>query len=130
MAQTKTATPDVEDVRPYLQGVAKYLVERLYGPDGPPWGTTLSDIRDVLLDLRQILCEDMLQRLLNKQAQSEQPKPQVYRQCPCCHDEVDPDEPQTRILDTRVGVAEWDERKTYCRRCRRAFFPSVQESGD
>jgi hypothetical protein len=35
MARSKKRTPQVEEVRPYVEGVAKNLVERLYGPNGP-----------------------------------------------------------------------------------------------
>jgi hypothetical protein len=31
-------------------------------------------------------------------------------------------------VETRGGEAQWQEPKHYCRRCRQAFFPSVQES--
>jgi hypothetical protein len=27
----------VEQVQPYIEGVAKNLVDRIYGPDGLPW---------------------------------------------------------------------------------------------
>ncbi len=30
--------PQIEDARPYLEGVAKNLATKLYGPSGPPHG--------------------------------------------------------------------------------------------
>jgi hypothetical protein len=35
MARAKKRTPKVEGVRPYLEGVAKNLIENLYGPQCP-----------------------------------------------------------------------------------------------
>ncbi len=42
MAIPTTHTALVEQVRSYLDGVGKYLADKLYGPDGPDWGTKLS----------------------------------------------------------------------------------------
>src|SRR5262245_21059898 len=55
MARAKKRTPEVEELRPYVEGVAKNLVEKLYGPQGPAWGTKLTEIEDVLLEIREVL---------------------------------------------------------------------------
>jgi hypothetical protein len=68
MPRSKKRTPKVEEVRPYVEGVAKNLVEKLYGPDGPAWGTRLTEIEDVLRALRAILSEKMLDDALARQA--------------------------------------------------------------
>jgi hypothetical protein len=47
-------------VRPCPEGVAKNLVDKLYGPDGPFWGTKLTEVEQLLLDLRQVLTERVL----------------------------------------------------------------------
>ena len=47
MARAKKRTPKVEELRPYVEGVAKNLVEKLYGPQGPAWGTKLTEIEDL-----------------------------------------------------------------------------------
>ena len=70
MARSKKRSPKVEQVRPYVEGVAKNLVDKLYGPDGPPWGTTLTDIEDLLLEVREVLTEQMLDLALARQAQA------------------------------------------------------------
>ena len=46
MLSPKKRTPKVEEVRGYVEGVAKNLVDKLYGPEGPPWGTTLTELED------------------------------------------------------------------------------------
>src|SRR5262245_54062225 len=52
MGQPKESTPQVDEIRPYLRGVAKHLIDTLYGPAGPPWGTSLTQIEDLLLEVR------------------------------------------------------------------------------
>jgi hypothetical protein len=57
MARAKKRTPRVQEVRPCVEGVAKNLVDKLYGSDGPGWGTKLTESEDLLLELRQILTQ-------------------------------------------------------------------------
>lgn len=120
-----------EPVRPYLEGVAKSLVERLWGADGPPWGTTLSSIEDVVRSVRHVLAEKMLDEALQRQAGTAADRPEAFRPCPECGLEPapDPGRDEARVVATTVGEAEWTEPGTYCRKCRRSFFPSVQEPG-
>ena len=68
MAPAKKRTPKVEEVRPYVEGVAKNLVDKLYGPDGPAWGTKLTEIEDLFLAIREALTERMLADALARQA--------------------------------------------------------------
>jgi hypothetical protein len=83
MANGKKATAEVDKVRPYLEGVAKNLVDRLYGPDGLPWGAPLAELEDVVVPVREALSERMLAQALERQAQAEQ-RPEVYQSCPSC----------------------------------------------
>ena len=131
MAFTKQPTAAVDDVRSYLHGVAKHLAERIWGPRGPAWGTTLTELEDVVVAIRQILTERMLQQALQRQAADPAAeRPPEFQCCPGCDGVVEPDDPEPRLVHTRGGEAEWQEPRDYCRRCRRAFFPSVQEPGD
>ena len=129
MARAKKHTPQVEKVRPYLEGVAKNLVDKLYGPDGPAWGTRLTDIEDLLLDLRAVLTEKMLDESLARQAAAHGQQPDAARACPGCQQPLACDDTNERIIQTRAGEAAWAEPEGYCDRCRRSFFPSVQEPG-
>lgn len=133
MAFAEKASQEVEKVRPYLEGVAKNLVDRLYGADGPAWGTKLAELEDVVVGIRQALSESMLARALERQAQTEA-RPESCRRCPGCGGAVQEKpggrEPQPRRVLTRGGVAEWVEPEAYCRSCRRSFFPSEQKPGD
>jgi len=126
MARRKPQSPKVQAVHAYLEGVAKNLADKLYGPDGPPWGTTLTDIEDVLLELRAVLTEEMLAQLLARQATATLPAATV---CPGCQLPLPCPDTNPRIVQTRVGEAEWSEPEGYCRTCRQAFFPSVAKPG-
>ncbi len=133
MARFKIATQQADPVRPYLEGVAKSLVDRLYGDQGPAWGTQLSAIEDTIEAIRQVLSEKMLDEALQRQADTVNQRPAPFQGCPKCGKEVekhDPDQDDRRLLQTKVGEAEWREPTTYCRKCRRSFFPSDQEFGD
>ena len=117
----------MEELRPYVQGVAKNLVEKRYGPHGPAWGTQLTEIEDVLLEIREVLTEKMLDLTLAQQAAG--PRPQAYRSCPGYQQPLPCDDTNPRLVQTRAGQAQWAEPEGYCDRCRRVFFPSVQEPG-
>jgi hypothetical protein len=129
MARAKNRTPKVEEVRPYVEGVAKYLIDRLYGPDGPAWGTKLTEIEDLFIDIRDVLSEKMLADALARQAAAQAGSPTAYRTCPGCQQPLVCPDTNERILETRIGDAEWAEPEGYCDRCRRSFFPSVQKPG-
>jgi hypothetical protein len=129
MARAKKRTPQVEEVRPYVEGVAKNLIDKLYGPDGPAWGTKLTEIEDLFLAIRELLSAKMLADALTRQATAQANGPTAFRSCPGCQQPLACDDTNERILQTRAGEAQWAEPEGYCDRCRRSFFPSVQEPG-
>jgi uncharacterized protein with PIN domain len=130
MAKRKKLPAEVEEVRPYLEGVAKSLVDRIYGPKGLPWGTRLTELENTVLAVREVLSEKMLAQALQRQAQTAEQRPETFQKCSGCQGPVEakPD-PEPRNVQTRAGEAEWDEPHCYCRKCRQAFFPSEQEPG-
>ena len=125
MAPAKQRTPEVEEVRPYVEGVAKNLIDKLYGPGGPAWGTKLTEIEDLFLAVREVLSEKMLAEALARQAAGQGPT--ASRSCPGCQQPLVCPDTNERLVQTRAGEAEWAEPEGYCDRCRRSFFPSVQE---
>jgi hypothetical protein len=127
MSRPKRRTPKVEEVRPYVEGVAKNLVDKLYGPDGPAWGTRLTEIEELLLAIREVLTEKMLDDALARQAAAHAPTAALT--CPGCQRPLDCEATNDRILQTQAGEAEWAEPEGYCRHCRRSFFPSVEGPG-
>jgi hypothetical protein len=125
MARRNKRTPEVENVRAYVEGVAKNLCDKLYGPEGPKWGTKLTEIEDVCLDLREILTEQLLAESLRRQAEALGPEVP----CPECGEMRNSTPKKPRLVTTRAGDAAWVEPEAFCRHCRRAFFPSVEEPG-
>jgi hypothetical protein len=126
----KVVNPHVEALRPYLEGVAKKLAHDLFGPKGPKWGTTLTELEDIALQTRAILTEKFLSLSLEQQAATApDERPAAWQACPSCHRAFgEPAEPEPRKLTTRAGETAWSEPQEYCTRCRRAFFPSEQKS--
>jgi hypothetical protein len=129
MARAKKRTPQVEEVRPYVEGVAKNLIDKLYGPDGPAWGTRLTEIEDLFVAIREVLSEQLLADALARQAAAQARAPAPYRTCPGCQQPLACDDSHERIVDTRAGEAAWAEPEGCCDRCRRSFSPSIQGSG-
>ena len=133
MARAKKRSQEVEEVRTYVEGVAKNLADRIWGPKGPQWGTKLTELEDLVVEIREVLSEKMLALGLERQATiPAEERPPAFQQCSGCGQPIpaDPDEPtEPRLVQTRGGEAEWQEPKHYCRKCRQAFFPSVEESG-
>src|SRR5437773_6397864 len=132
MARNKKRSPEVEEVRAYLEGVAKNLADRIWGPQGPRWGTKLTELENLVVEIREVLSEKMLEQGLERQAMTPaEERPAALRNCSGCGQAIppDPEEPtEPRRVETRGGEACWQEPKHYCRTCRQAFFPSVQES--
>ena len=123
MARQSKPDSRVEALRPYLEGVAKKLADDLFGPEGPRWGTTLTELEDLALEARHILSQKLLELSLQRQAASVPPAD--LRDCPTCHRPFpDAEELAPRSMTTRAGVVDWEEPQEYCTRCRRAFFPS------
>src|ERR1700685_4407058 len=107
MARATKRSGPIEAVRPYLEGVAKNLADKLYGPRGPAWDTRLTQIEDLLLELRDVLTEEMLAQVLARQPP---PAPAALPPtCPGCQQPLPCGQRQPRRLRTRVGEAEWSE---------------------
>ena len=111
MARFHIPTHQADPVRPYLEGVAKSLVDRLYGPNGPAWGTQLTALEDTIRAIRQVLSEKMLDEALERQAKTLDERPAAFQGCPKCGAAVERDPPKdaSRVVQTDVGEAEWCE---------------------
>jgi len=128
-AQEKTLR-EVENCQCLLQGSAKNLADRLYGPQGPPWGTSFADIERIALALGRALRKRFLHLVLSRQAATFGAAPSATQcQCPGCGRDTLEAEPEPRILHSRAGDAEWLEPQRYCPKCRKAFFPQSKSLG-
>jgi hypothetical protein len=131
MARSHSSKVKVEAFRNYIEGVAKKLADDLWGPQGPPWGTRLTEMEDIALEARDILTQKFLQVGLERQSQSlQEHAPAEATACPSCRQPfAEAAVPSPRNLQTRGGPVDWQEPHERCPRCRRAFFPSEPKSG-
>ena len=127
MAKGSPAVEIPAHLRPVLQAAAKNLLYHLYGPEGPPWGTRFADLEQLVGQLSDYLGTELPQQALQRQA--DQPVPEPLRHCPSCGRPTRARDPQPRSVQTDRGTANWQEPASHCDRCRKAFFPSVQEPG-
>jgi hypothetical protein len=128
MASKKTVKPQVAEMQNLINGVAKNFVDKVYGPQGPAWGTQFNDLEELAVQIGQAVSRQMLDQALQRQAA--EPVPAEDQVCSSCGQPVASGDPEPRIVTTRAGTAQWQEPQGYCPRCRRSFFPSVQAAGD
>lgn len=128
MAHGQDKAVIVSELDNYLKGVAKHFIERVYGPDGMPWGTRFGDLEDIAVELGQIVSRNMIEQAVARQAGSVPADAEV---CSGCGQPVTPtNQTEPRAVSSQVGTARWEEPKRYCPKCRAAFFPSVPGVGD
>ena len=118
----------VVDQENLIQGVAKHFLQKIFGPEGLPWGTKFSDLEELTVQLGQAISRTMMDQALAGQAQA---VPATAETCGVCGTSVRSGPPgEPRAVLTTVGTVQWTEPKRYCPTCRAAFFPSVPRSGD
>ena len=57
MARHVDPTVAKAELENLLQGVAKQLIHRVYGPEGMPWGTKFADLEELAVQLGQAVSE-------------------------------------------------------------------------
>ena len=93
MATLEKASSEVDNCRFLLQGMAKNLADRLYGPQGPPAGTRLTHLETIADLLTQSIRQSFLDLLLARQSAAfHQALPADLRLCPSCQHETLPAE--------------------------------------
>jgi hypothetical protein len=112
----------IDQVRQSLQGTAKNAVHKVWGPEGPPWGTSFTDLEELAVQIGQIVASEVLQQALAAQSQHLPAAP--LPSCPTCAGPLQDLPPEPRSVHTRAGLADWQEPARHCPRCRRDFFPS------
>jgi hypothetical protein len=118
----------VVDQEALIQGVAKHFLQKVFGPEGLPWGTKFSDLEELSVQIGQAISRAMMDRALTGQAQA---VPATAETCGVCGTAVQAGPPgQPRAVTTTVGTVHWTEPARYCPQCRAAFFPSVPRPGD
>jgi hypothetical protein len=128
MARKVDPTVAKAELENLLQGVAKQLIHRVYGPEGMPWGTRFADLEELAVELGQAVSQSMIDQALARQSGA---VPGDADSCSACGTSLEPaGETEPRAVSTQVGTARWEEPKRYCPKCRAAFFPSVPGVGN
>ena len=128
MAQPLNIQSLIDQVQLSLQGTAKNAVHKFWGPEGPPWGTSFDDLEELAVQIGQVVAREVLQQSVQTQAQA--PPPANACLCPCCGRPTAPRPSEPHVTRSRAGEVAWNEPAATCGCCRKAFFPSDQESGD
>ena len=111
-----------------IAAVAGELRKELYGPKGyPPWGTKFVELEEQTGEVGDALACAMLSRSLREQAETEG---HAAGKCSGCGELLPLTEIAGRLLQAKRGEAVWQESFGRCKRCRKAFFPSVASLGN
>ncbi len=128
MARKSDPAVTVQDHQNLIPGVAKHFLPKVYGPEGMPWGTKLSELEELAIQIGRAVSQSMIHQALVNQAEQ---VPEAAEACGVCGAAVQcGPPPEPRALTTTVGLVQWNEPKRYCPKCRAAFFPSGPEFGD
>ena len=68
MARTVDPSVAKAELENLLQGVAKQLIHRVYGPEGMPWGTKFADLEELAVQLGQAVSQSMIDQAVARQA--------------------------------------------------------------
>ena len=130
MAAPAKTPGEVEKCHCLLRGLAKSLADRLWGAQGPAWGTPFSELERLAARLGGAVQKELLDLALRRQASRflADPPAELCR-CPGCGRDTLERDPEPRLVASLAGDAEWLEPARYCPRCRKAFFPRSRGLG-
>ncbi len=115
-----------ERLRERIRAFSAELRREVYGPQGyPAWGTKFIDIESQTAEVGDALACEMLSQSLQGQAEAAGHGDGKCR----CGEPVPLEEVAGRLLQAKRGEAQWQESFGQCKRCRKAFFPSVPSFG-
>jgi uncharacterized protein with PIN domain len=106
---------------------AKDLFDELMDWDDENAAPNLTQIEDLVLELRQRFGERITEKLLLRQEQR-QPAERVI--CPKCGDEMRPKGPKLNQVETRIGNLKIEREHFYCPRCQLGIFPPGSAADD
>ena len=115
-----------DQLRERIRHFSAELRYDLFGPQGyPAWGTKFIDIENQTAEVGDALACEMLSQGLQQQAEAA-----GFRDGKChCGEPIPLEEMAGRLLQAKRGEAQWQETFGQCKRCRKAFFPSVAGIG-
>jgi hypothetical protein len=116
-----------EKLRDRIRTFSAELRREVYGPQGyPAWGTKFIDIENQTAEVGDAIACEMLSQSLREQAETE-----GHRNGKCqCGEPIPLEEIAGRLLQAKRGEAQWQESFGQCKRCRKAFFPSIPSLGN
>jgi hypothetical protein len=115
-----------EKLRDRIRACSAEFRREVYGPQGyPAWGTKFIDIENQTAEVGDAIACEMLSQSLCEQAEAA-----GHRDGKCrCGEPIPLLEIAGRLLQVKRGEAQWQETFGQCKRCRKAFFPSVASLG-
>ena len=115
-----------EKLRDRIRAFSAELRREVYGPQGyPAWGTKFIDIENQTAEVGDAIACELLSQSLQEQA-----KAAGHHDGKCrCGEPIPLGEIAGRLLQAKRGDAQWQESFGQCKRCRKAFFPSVPSFG-
>lgn len=122
----KEAARKAAEVQDRVARFAQELLTEVYGETGAPeWGTLFSTIEELGVQVGDAVCREVVRLSVAQQAAQPTEEPV----CPTCGNRCELREPEPKLLMTRRGEVAWAEPQSYCKHCRRAFFPAVESFG-
>jgi hypothetical protein len=125
----ETAPSKAQEVREEIRQFAEQLRRKVYTQGHPDWGTLFSEIEELGVQIGDAVCREFLRQAVSEQARADGEGCGQEHRCPTCDGPLEPREAEPKPLLTRRGEISWQEPQAYCRKCRKAFFPSVEEFG-
>jgi hypothetical protein len=115
-------------LRERIKGMTAELRREMWGPSGAPvWGTTFAEIEDETGEVGDAIACALLSEGLQQQAEA---AGHAAGRCSGCGEPIPLEEIAGRLLQAKRGKAAWQESHGRCKRCRKAFFPSLASVGD
>ncbi len=112
-----------EALRERITGMTAELRREMWGPSGAPaWGTTFAEMEDETGEVGDAIACVLLSEALQKQAEA---AGHAAGKCSGCGEPIPLEEIAGRLLQAKRGEAVWQESYGHCKRCRKAFFPSL-----
>ncbi len=112
-----------EALRERITGMTAELRREMWGPNGAPaWGTTFAEMEDETGEVGDAIACVLLSEALQKQAEA---AGHAAGKCSGCGEPIPLEEIAGRLLQAKRGEAVWQESYGHCKRCRKAFFPSL-----
>ena len=124
----EVAARKIQEVREDIREFAEQLRRNVYAQGSPDWGTLFSEIEEMGVQIGDAVCREFVGQAVSQQACGAEQCGREHR-CPTCDSLLERRDAEPRPLLTRRGEIAWQEPQAYCAKCRKAFFPSVEESG-